>query len=242
MRKLYISPQKKIKMIGYFLYHGAWSIVYWLLKSHCFEFVGGGKYGLSLAKNLMEIWYLLSIEKFLFWLFREWEIWSFLREKVSEKMIFTGYWKVLVLSFSVLGNTVFFARKKLMERWYLLVTEKFLFWATGKFLFWAFRWWEIRAFLSQKVDVKVEISMIFQDLGNTVFRAVIGLLKYRTSADSNEKQICCHNRNKKSMLFNKLLSVKKQSAGNTIIFEIENIIEETNNHEINCYKVINKLN
>ena len=44
------------------------------------------------------------------------------------------------------------------------------------------------------------------------------------------------------MLFNKLLSVKKQSAGNTIIFEIENIIEETNNHEINCYKVINKLN
>ena len=34
-------------------------------------------------------------------------------------MIFTGYWEVLVLNFSVMGNTVFFSAKKLMERWYL---------------------------------------------------------------------------------------------------------------------------
>ena len=33
-----------------------------------------------------------------------------------------------------------------MERWYLLITEKFLFWT-----FW---WWEIRSFFSQEVDGK----------------------------------------------------------------------------------------
>ena len=62
-------------------------------------------------------------------------------------MIFTDYWKGLVLNFSVMGNTVFFWVKKLMERWYLLVTEKFLFWT--------FRWWEIRSFFSQNVDGKM---------------------------------------------------------------------------------------
>ena len=35
-------------------------------------------------------------------------------------MIFTDYWKVLVLNFSEMGNTIFFWAKKLMERWYLL--------------------------------------------------------------------------------------------------------------------------
>ena len=84
--------------------------IYWLLKSSCFNLFGNGKYGL------------------------------FLSQEVDGKMIFTGYWEVLVLNFSVMGNTVFFSVKKLMERWYLL----------GLF----------------------ELSMIFQDLGNTVFRAV----------------------------------------------------------------------
>ena len=63
-------------------------------------------------------------------------------------MIFTGYWEVLVLNFSVMGNTVFFSAKKLMERWYL----------HGLF----------------------ELSMIFQDLENMVFRAVPGLTICRT--------------------------------------------------------------
>ena len=83
--------------------------IYWLLKSSCFNLFGNGKYGL------------------------------FLSQKVDGNMIFTDYWKVLVLNFSVMGNTVFFSAKKLMERWYL----------HGLF----------------------EPSMIFQDLGNTVFRA-----------------------------------------------------------------------
>ena len=120
----------------------------------------------------MEIWCLLITKKFLFWSFLEWEIRSFLEPKgwwkddiywllekscfelfsdgkyglflsqeVDRKIIYTGYWEVHVLNFSVMGRTVFFSAKKLMERWYLL----------GLF----------------------ELSMIFQDLGNMVFRAVI---------------------------------------------------------------------
>ena len=101
------------------------------------------------------------------------------------------YWKGLALNFLGMGNTALFWgkklverwyllitemflfwtfpgwkilsfwSKKLMERWYLLITEKFLFWATEKFLFLAFRWWEIRSFFSQKVDVKVIFTWSF---------------------------------------------------------------------------------
>ena len=52
--------------------------IYWLLKSSCFNLFGNGKYGL------------------------------FLSQKVDGNMVFTDYWKVLVLNFSVMGNTVFF--------------------------------------------------------------------------------------------------------------------------------------
>ena len=93
------------------------------------------------AKRLMERWYLLITEKILFWTFQWCEIRSFLSQEVDRKIIFTGYWEVHILNFSVMGRTVFFSAKKLMERWYLL----------GLF----------------------ELSMIFQDLGNMVFRAVI---------------------------------------------------------------------
>ena len=47
---------------------------------------------------------------------------------------------------------------------------------------------------------------------------------------------------KKDKLFNKLLLVKKQSAGDSINFEIENIIEETKSSDLNYYKATNKLN
>ena len=138
-----------------------------------------------------------------------WKIRSFLNQKVDGNMILIDYWNVLVLNFSGMGNTVFFETKseniiftdywnvlvlnfsgmenlasfwgkklmqrwylpvtellfwafplweirffggkKVMERWYLLITEKFLFWATKKFLIWAFWWWEIRSFLAKKL-------------------------------------------------------------------------------------------
>ena len=51
----------------------------------------------------------------------------FLSQKIDGNMIFPGYWKVLVLTFSEMGDTVFTWAKKLTEIWYLLVTEKILF-------------------------------------------------------------------------------------------------------------------
>ena len=64
--------------------------IYLLLKSSCLKLSGDGKYG------------------------------SFLSQEVDGKMIFTGYWEVLVLNFSVMGNTIFFSAKRLMEILYLL--------------------------------------------------------------------------------------------------------------------------
>ena len=96
----------------------------------------------------------------------------FLSQKVDGNMIFTDYWKVLVLVFSWMGNTVIFWAKKLMERWYLLVTEKFLFWI--------FRWWEIRSFFSQKVDGKMIFTLFF-----LAFHDILGLGKYGFSCSAS---------------------------------------------------------
>ena len=86
--------------------------IYWLLKSSCFKLFGDGKYG------------------------------PFLSQKVDGNVIFTDYWKVLVLSFSEMGNTVFLWAKKLIERWYLLITEKLMFWTFPR--------WKIRSFFKPK--------------------------------------------------------------------------------------------
>ena len=165
---------------------------------------------------------LLVAKEPLFWIFRVWKIRSFLSQEVDGNMVFIDYWKVLVLDFSGMGNTVFFLRqkgnekmiftdswnvhvltfsgkkntvffearscrkddiyqlmqnscfepfrdgkcglfwdKKLIERLYLLITEKLMFWSTEKFLFWAFRSWEYGLFFSQKVDVKVIFAWSF---------------------------------------------------------------------------------
>ena len=77
----------------------------------------------------------------------------FLSQKVDGNMIFTDDWKVLALIFLGMENTVFFWVKKLMERWYLLVTEKFLFWT--------FRWWEIRSFFESRSWWKDDIFLVF---------------------------------------------------------------------------------
>ena len=70
-------------------------------------------------------------------------------QKVDGKIIFTDYWKVLVLIFSVMGNMVFFDSRSWWKRWYLLITEKFLFWT--------FRWWEIRSFFESRIWWKDDI-------------------------------------------------------------------------------------
>ena len=74
----------------------------------------------SWAKKMMKIWYLLITRKFLFWPFRWWEIQSFFESRSWLKNdIFTGYWEVLLLNFSMMGKAVFFSAKNLIERWYL---------------------------------------------------------------------------------------------------------------------------
>ena len=77
------------------------------------------------SRSWWKRWYLLITEKFFFWTFRWWEIRSFLSQEVDGKIIFTGYGKGIVLNFSGVINMVFLSTKKLMERWYLLITEKF---------------------------------------------------------------------------------------------------------------------
>ena len=46
----------------------------------------------------------------------------------------------------------------------------------------------------------------------------------------------------KEKLSNKILWMRKQSPGDSITFAIENIIEETNNGDLNYYRVTSKLN
>ena len=85
----------------------------------------------------------------------------FLSQKVDGNMIFTDYWKVLVLIFLGIRNKVFSWAKKLMERWYLLITEKILFWT--------FRWWEIRSFFESswwKNDIYM-VFLAFYDIPET---------------------------------------------------------------------------
>ena len=55
--------------------------IYWLLKSSCFDLFGNGEYGLFWAKKLMERWYWLVTEAFLFWTFRWCEIRSSFQAK-----------------------------------------------------------------------------------------------------------------------------------------------------------------
>ena len=132
------------------------------------------------VKKLMERWYLLNTETFLFWTFQRWEIRSFLSQKVDGKMItdywwllitdywlkmITDYWKVLVLNLLETGNRVFFSAKKLMESWYLLIA--------GKFLFWTFWRWEIRSLFSQNIDANMIFTWLFW-----AFHDIPGLGKY----------------------------------------------------------------
>ena len=129
-----ISCLSIIKMFLYWIFLG-WKIRY---------FWTDGK--------LMEIWYLLITEKFLFWCFRE----------LGNRVFFEtkSWWKDDIYRllrnscFELFGNGKYslFSAKKLMKRWYIL----------GLF----------------------ELSMIFQDLGNMVFRAVCSVYLY----DSLQKE------------------------------------------------------
>ena len=126
----------------------------------------------SLAWNIIfsDNWKVLVLK------FLEMKNMVFLSQKVDGNMIFTDYWKVLVLNFSVMGNMAFFRVKKLMEKMIFTDYGKVLvlnFSMVGNTIFFSVktlmeRWYLLGLF---------ELSMIFQDLRNTVFRAVIILCR-----------------------------------------------------------------
>ena len=85
--------------------------------------------------------------------FLEIEDMIFLSQKVDGN-IFTDYCKVLALTFSKMGNTVFTWAKKLTEIWCLLIS--------GNFLFWTFRWWVIRSFFESRSLKKDDIYRLLR--------------------------------------------------------------------------------
>ena len=101
----------------------------------------------------MEIWYLLISKKFSFWSFREWEIRSFFEPKSWWKDDIYWLLKMSLFELFGVGKYGLFWVKKLMARWYLLVTEKFLFWT--------FPWWEIGSFFQPKSWWKDDIYLVF---------------------------------------------------------------------------------
>ena len=97
--------------------------IYWLLKSSCFNLFRNGKYGL------------------------------FLSQKVDWKMIFTDYWKGLVLNFSVMGNIVFFESRSWWKDdiYWLLRSSCFEIFGDGKY----------GLFFRQNVDGKMIFTWSF---------------------------------------------------------------------------------
>ena len=99
----------------------------------------------------------------------------FLNQKADGNMIFTDYWKVLVLTFSEMENTVFSWSKKLTKILYLQIT--------GKFLFWTFCDGKYGLSFSQKVDGNMIFTWSFW-----AFYDIPGPGKYGFS----RSVICCN--------------------------------------------------
>ena len=126
-----------------------------LLKSSCFNLLRDGKHGL------------------------------FLSQKVDVKMIFTGYWNVLVLIFSGMRNTVFFEPKSWWKHhicWFLR-SSCFELSGDGKYCLFSakklMKRWYLRGLF--------ELSMIFQVLGNMVFRAALQPMDLHVSLKLSKK-------------------------------------------------------
>ena len=126
--------------------------VYWLLKSSYFELSGDGKYGLLCAKTVMERWYLLItvLESSSFELFRDGKYGLFLSLKVD--------WKMILL----------INKSSCFEPWKVLVLK---FWEMGNMAF----LWTKKAMERWYLLGPFELSKIFQELRNIVFRTLLQL-------------------------------------------------------------------
>ena len=110
------------------------------------------------AKKLMETWYL-----FIYLLYWTALVLNF--SEIGNAFFFEpkSWWKHDIYLFIILnrscfklfrdGKCVLFWAKMLMERWHLLLTEKFLFWTL--------RWWQIWSFFQSKRWWKDDIYLVF---------------------------------------------------------------------------------
>ena len=64
----------------------------------------------------------------------------------------------------------------------------------------------------------------------------LGPSKFRTNAESGTEQIWYYNRNRKDKSFNRLLSLRQETA-NDSIFEIKNIVEENKTGSFDYYDI-----
>ena len=67
----------------------------------------------------------------------------------------------------------------------------------------------------------------------------LGPSKFKTSADSGTEQICYYNRKDKSFI--RFLAIRKETADDSVIFEIKNILEQTKTSGFDYYDINSKL-
>ena len=68
-----------------------------------------------------------------------------------------------------------------------------------------------------------------------------GPAKYRTEAKSNFEQFCYYGQSKKNGLFNKFLAKKVDQNKNSLVFQIDSVINVTKNGETKIYKALQEL-
>ena len=65
-----------------------------------------------------------------------------------------------------------------------------------------------------------------------------GPIKYRTIADSNFEQFCYYGQNKKDRIFNKFLAKRVEQNNNSLVFQIDSMINVIINGETKIYKAV----
>ena len=68
-----------------------------------------------------------------------------------------------------------------------------------------------------------------------------GPAKYRTEANSNFEQFCYYGKSKKDRLFHKFLAKKVDQNENSLVFQIDSVINVTKNDETKIYKAVQEL-
>ena len=68
-----------------------------------------------------------------------------------------------------------------------------------------------------------------------------GPAKHRTEAKSNFEQFCYYGKSKKDRLFHKFLAKKVDQNENSLVFQIDSVINVTKNDETKIYKAVQEL-